>query len=196
MASQVQIINRALAHLGMNPITNIQSNDQSAIVANQFWEQCRDDVLSEHRWPFANVQIALALVSDEVEGWEYVYGYPAKCARLFNVFNEGNVSTKDIQEFEVVYIATSNKRVVCTNIDEAIGEYTYKVSDTTVWDSKFITAFSYRLASEMAHTLIGDVDKGLKLMQVYNAFLSDAKRLSYQEKIKKPTRTSSAYDAR
>lgn len=196
MASQVQIVNRALAHLGMNPITNIQSNDQSAIVANQFWEQCRDDVLSEHRWPFANVQIALALVSDEVEGWEYVYGYPTKCARLFNVFNEGNVSTKDIQEFEVVYIATSNKRVVCTNIDEAIGEYTYKVSDTTVWDSKFITAFSYRLASEMAHTLIGDVDKGLKLMQVYNAFLSDAKRLSYQEKIKKPTRVSSAYDAR
>lgn len=196
MVSQVQIINRALAHLGMNPITNIQSDTPSAIVANQFWEQCRDDVFSEHRWPFANVQVNLALVTDEISGWEFVYGYPAKCARLFNVFNEGTISEKDIQEFEVVYISSSNKRVVCTNLDEAIGEYTYKVSDTSIWDSKFITAFSYRLASEMAHSLIGDVDKGLKLMQIYNAFISDAKRLSYQEKIKKPTRVSSAYDAR
>lgn len=196
MASQVEIVNIAMIHLGMNAITNIaETGNPSAEAANALWVTCRDEVLSENRWPFANTQGALATVSDEILGWEFCYGYPSQAARVFYVYNEGTFDLKEQQAFEVVYIPSSNKRVICSNLELAYGEYTYKVSDTTLWDPKFVMAFSYNLASKLAHTLV-DRETGLKMAQVYQALISDAKMLSYQEKIKVPSQNSETANSR
>jgi len=197
MASKIQIVNMSLSHLGMNKITSLSQDDPNAIAADTFWEDALNDVYSEHRWPFANVQERLAELTDEIIGWSYVYAYPNKASMVFYVYDEGTADQKkEANEFEVVYIPSSNKRVICTNIADAYAEYTYKVTDTTLWNAKFTMAFSYKLAAMMAHTLTGDADKGISLLNIYNAVITDAKRLSHQEKIKKPFRQSSAYDAR
>lgn len=196
MASQVDIANMALAHIGMRAITSISADEPSAEACNEFWIPSRDEVLSEHRWPFANTQAALAELTDQVIGWDFTYAYPSAAARVFYVYDEGSVDRKEENDFEVVYIPSGNKRVICCDLEDAYCEYTYKVSDTTLWDAKFVMAFSYRLASAICHTLTGDADKALKLMDVYNGLMSDAKRLSYQEKVKKPNQKNTYYDAR
>jgi len=195
-ASKIEICNLALSHLGMQGITSITESNPSAIACNNFFDKCRDDVFSEYRWPFATVREALVLASDEVLGWTYIYVYPTKASTVWYVFDEGTVDTRHEQEFEVMYIPASDRRVICSEAQYAYAEYTYQVADTTIYSPKFVIALSYRLAASMAHTLTGDASIGLKLMDVYNAILSEAKRIGYSERIKKPSQTSSYQNAR
>lgn len=194
--SKIEIVNMALTHLGMKGITALTETNPSAVAANNYYDPCRDDVLAESAWPFALTQEALVATTDTVLGWSYVYAYPPKAMGLWWVFDEGTVGQKNEQEFETKYIISGNKRVVCSNLSPAYAEYTYKVEDTTLYHPKFVIALSYRLAAAMAHTLTGGPDLGIKMTELYNMILSEAKRLSNYEKMKKPTQTSSSVNSR
>lgn len=185
----------ALVHMGMKTISSLTDTNPSATAADVFWDNARDDVFSKHRWPFANTKGLLSLLDDTDIEWLYLYAYPSNAARVFYVYNEETFTTKEDEEFEVLYLPASNKRVIATNTELAYGEYTYKVLDTTLWSSDFSLAFSYKLAAMMAPTLSSS-DKGKELSAVYQNLIADAQRLSYQEKIKKPTQTSSTQAAR
>lgn len=194
--SKIDIANMALTHLGMNGITSFTQNNPSAIACNTFFVPTRDEVLGESQWPFARVSEALALTNEEVLGWDYCYLYPVKAAGVWNVYDEATVNKKGEQEFEVVYIPDSNIKVICSNLASAYADYTYKINDTSLYNNKFIMAFSYRLAAAMAHTLTGSAEVGLKLMDIYNALISEAKRISGSEKKKKPNQVSSYQESR
>lgn len=195
--STLQIWNLALNFLGMETLTTSALTNPSAKACNLFFETCRDDVYSEYRAAFATVKEALVLVDDTVIGWDYVYQYPTKCARVWNVFNEGSVEYKEEQEFEVVYLSSQNKRVICSNLESAYAEYTYKVADVTMFDAKFVLALSYKLATAIAPALLGaDSQKATEALNLYLSVISEAKRLNAQEKIKKPTFSSGTVDSR
>jgi len=196
MASKTQICNLALNHLGMKAIQNLTGVSPSQVACNAFYDTCKEDVFSEYRWPFANYEQLLSLLENEVLGWIYVYAYPAKAAQVWAVYNEATVVNKDEQEFEVKYIQSLNEKVLCSNTDIAYAEYTYIIDDATLFNPKFVMALSYRLASAMAHQLTGDEDLGIKLMQIYGAFISDTKRLANDEKVKKPPQNSSYQNSR
>ena len=195
------IASAALTHLGMRPLTDyttsLANNDPSAIAINTYWEQARDDVYREHRWTFNTTQETLGLIGEElILGWLYLYTYPASAAMVWYVYNESTVTTKDAQEFEVVYVPTLNVTAVCSDNEEAYCDYGYKITDVTLWEPKFVQAFSYKLAAQMAHTLIGDPSIGVKMMEIYGAVISEAKRVGAQEKKKKREQTSGYVDAR
>lgn len=187
----------ALTHLAMNPIVSVNDNNPAASCADIFWQNALDDTFSEHRWPFANTQEQLAELDKTIIGWDYVYAYPTKAACVFYVYDEGSWQKKEANEFEEFYLpAPDNKRVIATNIEQAYAEYTYKVTDTTLWNAKFVLSFSYKLAALMAHSLTGDKTMAAGINPLFKSSIDDAKRLTSQEKIKKPYRQSSAYDAR
>lgn len=194
--SKIDICNLALGHLGMKSITSLTEGTPSSIACSNNFNVCRDDVFSEYRWPFATVSEPLVLASETVLGWDYIYTYPIKAARVWNVFDESTVDTMGEQEFDVIFIPSSNRRVICSNLQSAYAEYTYKVEDTSIFDSKFTLTLSYRLAATMAHTLIGSVDVGLKMTELYNQSLSEAKRVAYYERKKKPTQNSAYQNSR
>jgi len=194
--SKIDIANMALTHLGMKVITSLAENTPSAIACNNFFAPCRDDVFRESRWPFATVSAPLVLVTDTVIGWDYVYLYPVNAATVWSVYDESTVDEKDSQEFEVFFIPGSNRRVIGSKLSYAYADYTYKVEDTSLYDPKFVMALSYRLAASMANTLTGSPEVSTQLMNVYNAILSEAKRVSGIEKRKKPTQKSSYQNSR
>lgn len=196
MASKVDIANLALNHLGMNNITNFTEGSPSSNAVNSFFIPCRDDVFREYRWPFATVREALTLTNDVVLGYDYVYLYPVRAATIWSVFDESTIDTKEDQEFEVIYVPDSNRRVVCTGFQSAYAEYTYKLEDTTLFDPKFVLALSYKLAGAMAHQLIGSPEVGLKMGELYSGIISQAKTIGYTERLKKPTQISSYQNAR
>lgn len=198
MSSKVDIANLALTHIGgaSRGIVSLTENTPAAIACNSFFDSCRDDVFSESQWPFASVSQPLLTAPEVVLGWTYIYAYPPKAARVWNVYNEATVNKKHEQEFEVKFIAGVNRRVICSNNPSAYADYTFKVEDTTIYDPKFVMALSYRLAAAIAFTLTGSPEVGEKLMLIYNGMLSEAKRLSGSEKIKKPEQTSSSVNSR
>lgn len=57
--TQVQIVNRALAELGQNPITTIDDDIRTARFAKQAWAGLRDELLRLHPWNFAIKRITL-----------------------------------------------------------------------------------------------------------------------------------------
>jgi len=208
----------------ISALTDNQNPTVRAI--NHAFDPTRDALFGEHRWPFATTIGVLAeLTTTEVEndggflvegflstpflsvgrtpdpdslvaGWLYVYAYPSKAATVWAVFNEATAEEKDTQEFDTVFLPGPNKRAIVSNLEEAYCEYTYKVQDTSIWSSTFIVAFSFRLAAMMAHTLLGDVQKGLKLMEISNAYVNEAKRVSWSEKVKKPSQVSGYQNCR
>ena len=70
------------------------------------------------------------------------------------------------------------------------------MTDVTKWEPKFVLAFSYRLAALIAHGLTGDVSNSNAMNEIYNSFIGEAKRLSFNEKIKIPYPKTDTIDAR
>ncbi len=192
MRTKFEIINLALRHIGMRKIDALDDTDPSAKVCSDFFESCRDDILREHAWPFALVQQPLGQSAVTVPaGWFFAYDYPASnIATAWYVFNQATAIDKENQNFEVMYDPATNKKIIVSNLDAAVVEFTYIVIDTLVWDSKFDMAMSWRLAAEICPSLTGDDEKAMKLMQVYNAYISETKRISASEKNRKPNQTS------
>lgn len=204
--SVTEICNMALAHLGLQPIEDISDTTKRAIACQQFFNNSRDDVFSEHRWPFCMTIETLSLKSYTFPQWLYTYGYPVNAVRVWTVFGlngslqvnpldnsmmpVNNLTEEESIEYETLYIPADNLNVIATNQANAYCRYSYVVADTTIWTPKFNMAFSYRLAAAMAHTLTGDVDKGLKLMQLFQGFNSEEKRIGRVETKKKPDQVS------
>lgn len=199
--TQLQIVNLALAHLGQLAITQSELDNNSnptAIAANAFWVPCRDEVLGESDWPFATVTQSLSALDNLSDSeWDFIYSYPTlTVSSIWNVFNDATIDDKAKQEFTVKFVIATGSLAIYSNLDDAIAEYTYKVTDPSIWSNKFVMAFSYRLAASMAIPVAGDAAKGLELRDIYNAILSEAKRLESSEKIKVPPQGSKYIDAR
>ena len=183
---QTIILNMALHHLGMEPIISINDLNPSAKVLNDFWIPARDDTFSEHQWPFADAQISLQLMTNTIIGWDYVYGYPVNVARIWNVYNEGSVKWKHEREFEKKYLVAEDRAVICSNEDSAFADVTYIVSNVSIWDPKFCMAHSLKMAALACPDLLGDQDKALQIMTVYNGIINEAKRIGSSEQKTKP----------
>jgi len=183
---QTIILNMALHHLGMESILSIDDLNPSAKVMNDFWVPARDDTFSEHRWPFAEVQMALQLVDAEIVGWDYVYGYPVNVARVWNVYNAGSVDYKEQRQFEKKYLITEDRNVLCSNDDTALADATYIVENVSVWDPKFCMAMSLKMAALACPDLLGDTARALNLMTVFNGVINEAKRIGASEQRSRP----------
>lgn len=192
MAADLTLVNLSLVTLGQNVITQAQLTANaipSAVAANLWFDTCRDEVLGANNWSFATVTETLTALDKEDSQWDYVYSYPASTlcvSSIWRVWNDATADTADQQEFAVKYIPTLGVTAVFTDLDEAIAEYTYKVEDTDLWTREFSMAFVYRLAAAMAISLTGAKDKGIEASVTYNNLISEAKRLSFSEKKKKP----------
>ncbi len=198
--TQLQIINLSLNVLGQNTITQAQLDANahpSAVAANLWWAPCRDEVQGANNWSFATVTESLTAYNKDDSQWDFVYAYPTMAvSTMWRVFNEGTASTADSQKFTVKNIPTLGVSAIFTDLQYAIAEYTYKITDTSLWTNNFNMAFVYRLAAAMAITITGSGDKGIAASQAYNNLLSEAKRLSFSEKNSKPDDSNSYIAAR
>lgn len=194
--TQLDIVNLSLVNLGQNVITQAQLDANvhpSAVVANLFWQPCRDEALGDSNWSFATVTQTLSALNISDSEWNFCYAYPTlTVSSMWNVFNDSTVEEKNAQEYAIKYIPTLTVSAIFSNLDVAIAEYTYKVTTTTIWSVKFCIALSYKLSAAMAMSLTGDKDKSTTAGLIYNSLIGDAKRLSFSEK-PKTNQTPSAY---
>jgi hypothetical protein len=187
----------ALSHLGMQKVfTTTPNNDPRIVACNLYYDDALKDTYEANEWSFATVKDQFAQVDADVVGWSYVYAYPPKAASINYVYSEANVKYKIEQEFEVVYLPDTNKKVVCSDEESAYIEYTHIVEDTTLFSSKFVTALSFKLAALMAQTLTNDPGVSQAMQQNAGLIVQEAQRLNKGEKIKKPEQTNSIVNSR
>ena len=201
----LDICNLALGHLKCRKISSLSENSVEAVECNLYYEPSRREALKGHDWDFALVVKLIGLSSTyPTQGpnnlyaarWTYAYVAPANAVAVWHIYNEQTKNKTVGEDFRQIYDDTNNQIIVLTNCADAYAEYTFDLSDTTLFSPDFVMAVSYILAGKMAPGLTGDdaiaegwLKKGLVAM-------SEAERMSSYESQTTETKSSSYEDSR
>lgn len=186
MASEVDICNLALAHLGDTAtVSSLYPPEGSAQAEHcaRFYPIARDSLLEMHMWNFATTRANLAMLTATMPEWTYVYAAPNDMlnaiavlppeasddysARIMPTDLYGYTTIQNLpfnwagtytpQPFSMETL-TDGTQVICTDQQSAVLRYTRFVTDTTLYSPLFVTALSWHLASMLAGPILkGDV---------------------------------------
>jgi hypothetical protein len=193
MASEVEICNLALSHIGEDRVSAISPNAATRQARECFthYAACRDEVLSVLNWPFARTNpVILSELSATDERWDYVYLLPADCLVPREIYNPAKAHDDDKIPFEQAVV--SGQQAILTDQYQAALIYTKRITNAGQFPAYFVTALAFRLASAMAVPLKGDKDEEERLLQRYMAFLQMGGRIGLNAGFRLPN-TSSSY---
>jgi hypothetical protein len=198
MSTKTDIVNMALSHIGQKIITSVESGtEEQAKKARLLYDNARDAVLRTRSWNFATKIEPLATISGEsIPGWNYLYQRPSKCLLVRKIFAAGGGSNPTAEEHKELLSPTTNVNAIAAQISGAYIEYTMQVVDVSLYDTGFIEALSYKLASMLAQPLTGNKDLGVTMLGIFKQVIDDAGRTNASEGNVKPVSTSSYIDAR
>lgn len=160
MSSRVEIINLALARLGESPIQSMGEDSVPASTASLLYEASRKATLRDFNWSFATAMARLARLDEAPIDFRFAYALPPDCLRVIRLRGgapfslRGNALYSDVEVAEIEYIAD--------------------VVDESLFDSKFVEALSYKLASELAMSVKGSGDLMASYSNAYSAFIRQA----------------------
>tara|TARA_R110000803_G_C11989469_1_gene321878 strand:+ start:22791 stop:23387 length:597 start_codon:yes stop_codon:yes gene_type:complete len=193
MSSEVSICNLTLSNIGVHTIDSISGLDlpPEAAACKLHYYPARDAVLRDFNWSFAKRIGTLAATTEEVLGWAYAYQYPTDCLKARGIYNPSSKLAADAIPFDTSANAALNNQLVLTDHAEAVLIYTARVTDTNLFDSLFLEAFTLKLGSALAMPLKGDLALKQGLLQEYLKFIESAKTGSANESFVKPTTDNS-----
>lgn len=213
MATEVQIANMALSHIGHKAdVSAIDGTEQSreAELCAQFYGMARDSVLERHAWNFTLRRVVASPLAVEVEGWDYVYAKPANCLRIIAVLPEGYdddysesfaLSTpaydapmpmhsgRYVPQVFVVESLADGTDVILTDTENATIRYQHAVTDPTKFSATFTMAVSWQLAAHLAGPLIkgeAGIAESRRCMAMAEAMVGAAKELDARQRQVKP----------
>lgn len=171
MATDVDIANLALAHLGDRAtVSSLNPPEGSAQAehAARFYPLARDALLEMHPWKFATRRVALAdasLVTPPPSAWAYSYSVPPHVTLLKLLPTDATADTQSVDY--AAEIGEDGTAVIYSNQETAVLQYTELVTDATKFSPLFTNVLSYLLASYLA----GPIIKGADGMRVAQDFL-------------------------
>ena len=189
MATEVDICNLALAHLGddatiasLNPPEGSAQAEKSA----RFYPIARDTLLNMHTWNFASKRGSLAATANTLDQWDYAYAAPNDmmfpvaiisptaqndyATRMSAGDTPGGLTSNYAptivagqytpQQFALETDSTG-AYLIYTNQENAVLRYQAKVTDTSQFTPLFVITLSWHLASMLAGPVIKG-DQGTK----------------------------------
>lgn len=167
-ASAIEISNRALGRIGIDQlIESFDDPNNRARECRLHYAPCRDEVLQDFPWNFAQRCVALAPTADvTIPGWLYAYNYPADCVKISRVTNAGGQRvlgfvSSEILNYDVLLPSKSpfqvmahptidGKRIILTDVPQAYAWFTTEVTDPSQFPPLFRSAVAWRMAMELA----------------------------------------------
>lgn len=177
MASEVDIANLALSHLGDSAtVSSIDPPEGSAQAEHcwRFYPLARDALLEMHQWGFSTKRGALAQLTNPTTEWAYCYAQPNDLLDVISVLDPQATDDSSVgipimtqwsetpmmnagvytpQPF-VLESAIDGSDVVYTNQPNAVMRYTARVTDTSKFSPLFVQCLSWSLASMLAGPVI------------------------------------------
>lgn len=173
MASEVDICNLALGHLGDTAtVASLDPPEGSAQAEHcaRFYPIARDSLLEMHPWGFATKRVQLAQLGTGWPEWDYSYAQPSDALNIIAVLppdasddysmglNYANVplaagGSYVPKEFSCE-IDANGADVIYTDQQDAVLRYTALVTDTTKFSPLFVMSLSWHLASMLAGPIL------------------------------------------
>lgn len=184
-STRTEIANFAITHIGIGKAISDLDTETSteANICRRFYDTARDATLKDFNWGFATKYEELGLVSENptIE-WAYSYRYPSDCIFLRRILSGIRNETRQ-SRVSFKLSRDSAGILVYTDEREACAEYTERVTDSNLYPSDFILAFSYRLAHYIIPSLTsGDTSaRRDAIFKLYLQELSLARSGSYNE---------------
>lgn len=185
MLDQVELCNAAIGHLGQGQLIQDFDNEDSAEAeaCRTFYEIVRRSVLREFDWPCARRYATATLVeADPLDEWAYSYRYPAAALAVRRIVSGMRVDPR-YSEVEYMIGSDATGKLIYTDHDAPILQYTNNLTDTTQFDADLDDAFALRLAKYIAPKICGN-DKSSVIARVeaeYRDVLSQARANALNE---------------
>lgn len=185
MASDVQICNMALSHIGSEARVSSISPPDGSVEAGHcatFYDLARTEMLEPGNWAFSLKREPLAQVTNPSSVWAYAYALPSACLRALRVprpfvgvtvFTQDNMvgahaDDRDSADFDI------EGGVLLTNQPDTALVYVQDVTDSTRFPASFTSALSYLLASYLS----GPIIKGNEGVRIGDAMRQRATALA------------------
>lgn len=171
MASEVDICNLALGHLGDTAnVASLDPPEGSAQAEHcaRFYPIARDSLLEMHPWGFATKRVQLAQLGTGWPEWDYSYAQPADALNIIAVLppyatDDYSVGLSNVpmaaggsyvpQAFSCE-VDANGADVIYTDQEDAVLRYTALVTDTTKFSPLFVMSLSWHLASMLAGPIL------------------------------------------
>jgi len=188
MASDVGIVNAALAKLGLRSILSFGDDRTEARLATDTYADLRDAVLRDHPWNFATQRAAITAETD-TPVWGYGFSYPwpedPYCLRILDIKDIGT------QPFKI------EGRKILTDVSSPINIlFVSRVTDPNVMDVLFRDALAARIAMEWAEKLTRSTQVQEAMHTLYKSKLKSAKSTDGMEGSVEPVTKSRWIDVR
>ena len=178
VATDVELCNLALGHLGEQRINSLSDTDPVSRACERYYEPTLHDVLRAHDWNFAGKRVEIEKDGTDPEfGWGYRFALPAdyEYLRTYNhTIHRGSAPHAIENGF------------LLGNEEPAQITYTFYQNDPTAWDSNFVKAFGTLLAAQLTTVITGSRNRS-ELLTEYEAILKPlAQRRDGNENEKRP----------
>lgn len=208
MASEVDVCNLALGHLGDKAtVSSINPPEGSAQAEHcaRFYPIARNLVLEAHEWGFATKRANLTLLSaTPPAGFCFVYQAPTDCLNIIDLlrpfdptfhalYGAGRMPdeswTLDAVPYELEVLADGTQ-VIYTDLENAQIRYVAAITDTTKFSAQVVDAISWLLAVYLAGPVIkGDTGAqyASSCMKAYSMSLGQAMANDANNRRRKPS---------
>ena len=196
MASDVEICNLALSHLGDTAnVTSIDPPEGSAQAehCSRFYPVARGMLIEAHDWSWATRRISLTPLVATVSPWAYAYGKPNLMIKAIAVLDPEASDDYTIpaafeteraclplsyapQPFAIETLPTGEEAIL-TNQENAVLRYVESVTDTAKFPPLAVMALSWLVASMLAGPIIKGADgaaEAKRCLAVYKEVLGMA----------------------
>lgn len=147
MPGETDVINVALRKIGGERITSRTDGSKNANVANDIYDEVRDNLLRAHPWNFATKRVKLAQsATDPIFEFDHAYPLPSDWLRTISVHD--NDAGHGTILFRMELIGT--QRAIITSSDDVYLRYVAKVTDPNQMTPDFRIAFENALARDMS----------------------------------------------
>lgn len=182
MASEVEICNLALSHLGDSAnVSSIDPPEGSAQAEHcqRWYPIARNALLEMHDWSFATTRANLAELANNWPQWQHVYARPSDCIKVRAVLPP-NSSASDVEGLEFITESdASGNQIILTNQASAIVRYTRLVTNTASFSALFTDALGWYLSTYLA----GPVLKGESAVKIARANMQIVTEILAQAKL-------------
>ncbi len=160
-----EVCNQSLGLIGQSLISDIQDEtDPTAAKCRLYYDTERRAALRDNDWNFATTTKQLALNAAST-------GF----VRLAEDLRVLTVNDDELADWH------SEGRLIITSETSCLARYVKDVTDPTLWDDLFLSAFTLRLSAKLAAAIAHDSKLAIEQFRLYQLMIEDAKSVDGQE---------------
>jgi hypothetical protein len=198
MSTQIEIANMALDVIGTrSTVASLTEGSPEANAISRHYSNALDAVLRAAHWNFARKQVPLTLLQDGPNGgappapWLYEYAYPSDCLLLRHLMPGGmSPSSAPVATPQIRFLLSTDNdasgnpvQVILTNQPQAVAVYTFRNTNTAMFDSLFVQCLAAFLGARVCIALTGDKGIFKNAMDLAHQYSVDAQAKNGNEGI-------------